>query len=96
MSTCNVQGCYKLLITFCKLVDNLGQAVRTQRVDCLLADLLQLRGEIFKRVYTVVVSFSTQRRAAFSSRKGDAGLVKPRPSPSVFIISTFSYEKTGT
>jgi hypothetical protein len=35
------QGCYKLLPACSKLVDNLGQAVRTQLVDGLLADLLQ-------------------------------------------------------
>ena len=35
------QGYYKLLIACFKLVDNLGQAVRTQLVDGLLADLLQ-------------------------------------------------------
>ena len=34
-------GCYKLLTACCKLVDNLGQAVRTQLVDGLLADWLQ-------------------------------------------------------
>jgi hypothetical protein len=33
--------CYKLLAVCSKLVDNLGQAVRTQLVDGLLADLLQ-------------------------------------------------------
>jgi hypothetical protein len=32
---------YKLLTCWSKLVDNLGQAVRTQLVDGLLADLLQ-------------------------------------------------------
>jgi hypothetical protein len=32
----------EILLTACsKLVDNLGQAVRTQRADDLLADLLQ-------------------------------------------------------
>jgi hypothetical protein len=36
-----LQACYKLLIACSKLVDNLGQAVRTQLVDDLLADLLQ-------------------------------------------------------
>ena len=35
------QGCYKLLTAFSKVVDNLGQAVRTQFVDGLLTDLLQ-------------------------------------------------------
>jgi hypothetical protein len=35
------QACYKLLTAYSKLVDNLGQAVRTQLVDGLLADLLQ-------------------------------------------------------
>jgi hypothetical protein len=35
------QGCYKLLTACSKLVDNLGQAVRRQLVDGLLADLLQ-------------------------------------------------------
>jgi hypothetical protein len=34
-------ACYKLLTACSKLVDNLGQAVRTQLVDGLLADLLQ-------------------------------------------------------
>ena len=33
--------CYKLLAACSKLVDNLGQAVRTQLVDGLLPDLLQ-------------------------------------------------------
>ena len=37
----NQQGCYKLLTACSKLVDNLGQAVGTQLVDGLLADLLQ-------------------------------------------------------
>jgi hypothetical protein len=32
---------YKLLTACSKLVDNLEQTVRTQLVDCLLADLLQ-------------------------------------------------------
>ena len=32
---------YKLLTACSKLVDNLGQVVRTQLVDGLLADLLQ-------------------------------------------------------
>ena len=32
---------HKLLTACFKLVDNLGQAVRTQLVDSLLADLLQ-------------------------------------------------------
>jgi hypothetical protein len=35
------QGCYKLVTAFSKVVDNLGQAVRTQFVDGLLTDLLQ-------------------------------------------------------
>ena len=35
------QGCYKLLTACSKLVDNLGQAVRRQLVDSLLAELLQ-------------------------------------------------------
>ncbi len=35
------QGCYKLLTGCCMLVDNLGQAVRTQLVDGMLADSLQ-------------------------------------------------------
>jgi hypothetical protein len=74
----HVQGSYKLLTAFSKLVDNLGQAVWTQLVHGLLADLLQDVG--FLRVYRVVVSFSTQKRAAFSSRKGDVGLEKPRPT----------------
>ena len=39
---CNKSDNIKKLITACsKLVDNLGQAVRTQLVDDLLADLLQ-------------------------------------------------------
>ena len=33
------QGCYKLACS--KLVDNMGQAVRTQLIDGLLADLIQ-------------------------------------------------------
>jgi hypothetical protein len=37
----NQEGCYKLLTACSKLVDNLGQAVGTQLVDGLLADLLQ-------------------------------------------------------
>ena len=37
----NQHGCYKLLTACSKLVDNLGQAVRTQLVDGLLADLLE-------------------------------------------------------
>jgi hypothetical protein len=40
----------KLLTACSKLVDNLGQAVRTQLVDGLLADLLQ--DVRFLRVYT--------------------------------------------
>ena len=43
------QGCYKLLTACCMFVDNLGQAVRTQLVDGLLADLLQ--AVRFLRVY---------------------------------------------
>ena len=46
----NEQGCYKLLTACSKLVDNLGQAVGTQLVDGLLADLLEDAGEIFTRV----------------------------------------------
>jgi hypothetical protein len=43
------------LLTSCsKLVDNLGQAVRTQLVDGLLADLLQ--DVRFLRVYTRKIS----------------------------------------
>ncbi len=38
-----------MLTACCILVDNLGQAVRTQHADGLLADLLQ--GERFLRVY---------------------------------------------
>jgi hypothetical protein len=41
--------CYKLLTACSKLVDNLGQAVRIQLVDDLLADLLQ--DVRFLRVY---------------------------------------------
>jgi hypothetical protein len=37
----NQHGCYKLFTACSKLADNLGQAVGTQLVDCLLADLLQ-------------------------------------------------------
>ena len=36
-----LQTCYKFLTACSKLVDNLGQAVRTQLDDSLLADLLQ-------------------------------------------------------
>jgi hypothetical protein len=39
----------KLLTAFSKLVDNLGQVVRTQLVDVLLTNVLQ-RCEIFVRV----------------------------------------------
>ena len=54
--TCNMQvrqyqqGCYKLLTACSKLVDNLLQAVRTQLVDGLFADLLQVLR--FLRAYT--------------------------------------------
>jgi hypothetical protein len=44
------QGCYKLRTACSKFVDNLGQAVRTQLVDGLLADLLQTTCEILTRV----------------------------------------------
>jgi hypothetical protein len=36
-----------LLTVYSKLVDNLGQAVRTQLVDDLLADLLGFPGRLF-------------------------------------------------
>jgi hypothetical protein len=46
-----------MLLTACsKLVDNLGQAVRTQLVDGLLADLLQ--DVRFLRVYYTHVKIS--------------------------------------
>jgi hypothetical protein len=39
---CNKSDSINKVVTSCFiLVDNLGQAVRTQLVDCLLADLLQ-------------------------------------------------------
>jgi hypothetical protein len=37
------QGCYQLLTACSKLVGDLGQAVRTQLVDDLLADMRFLR-----------------------------------------------------
>jgi hypothetical protein len=43
---CYQQSCYKLLTVCSKLVDDMGQAVRTQLVDGLLADSAT-RCEIF-------------------------------------------------
>jgi hypothetical protein len=59
-------SCYKLLTACSKLVDNLGQAVRRQLVDSLLADLLQ--DEIFLRVYKTLQQNSiSQSRMTFQT-----------------------------
>jgi hypothetical protein len=66
---CNKSNNIKKLITVCsKLVDNLGQAVRTQFVDDLLADLLQdvrfLRVQVCKKVVTNL--FTSCRQVVFA------------------------------
>ena len=65
----NQVRCYKLLTVCFKLVDNLGQAVRRQLVDDLLADLLQ--DVRFLRVYnnTKVIACLDVYQAALMRRR---------------------------
>ena len=60
------QGYYKLLTACCIYVDNLGQAVRTQLVDGLLADLL---AEIFACVDGIRYDFEAAYYGSQNMRK---------------------------